>query len=319
MPRTYVKRLPVLQTYLAPILAEDSMPEAGRKILLNNFVDMLMHEGGLTGDNPVHAVHQMRVATRRLRSAFRIMEGYYHPGMIRPLLKNLKYTAQMLGTVRDLDVMIQRLQEFQVSGNEAQQAAFAILIQQLTRKQNTCRAHLEDWLDSREYRRFIKQFSAFVTESGYGALKPADSAVPYQVRHVVPTLFYEQLARVRAYDTLLPTDDANLLHRLRIECKRLRYTLTFFDNVLGTTVGDFIDEVKAIQEYLGQLNDLITAQQHLHMGENNPEENGDVLEPYREQLKQEAVALIEGFEEVWLHFNKRAVQRKLSDALLVMR
>ncbi len=319
MPRTYDKRLPILQTHLHPILAEDTMPEAGRKILLNNFVDMLTHEGGLTGDDPVHAIHQMRVATRRLRSAFQILAAYYHPGKIQLLLKSLKYTARMLGVVRDLDVMIARLKDLQASGDEAQKAAFEMLIQRLTRKQNTFRAHLEDWLDSREYRRFIKQFSAFVTESGSGALAPANTFVPHQVRHVVPTLCYEQLSRVRAYDTVLPNTDVELLHNLRIECKRLRYTLTFFNGILGTTVSEFIDEVKRLQEYLGQLNDLVTMQEYLQSVENNLQDHADVLAPYQEQLNQEATTLIAGFEEVWLHFNKRAVQRKLSDALLVMR
>lgn len=319
MPRAYAKRLPALQTLVQPVLAEDTMPEAGRKILLQNFVDMLTHEGGILSEDGIHHVHQMRVATRRLRSAFRILESYYHPTVIRSLLKPLKYTARMLGGVRDLDVMILRLKELQMSGDDTQKAAFETLIQHLTRKQNTVRAHLMDWLDARGYRRFIKQFSVFLAEPGYGTSEPNDTPLPHQVRHVVPMLFHEQLARVRAYDTVLPTTDTRMLHRLRIECKRLRYTLSFFSNVLGTTAGDFIDEIKYIQDYLGQLNDLVTMQQYLRMNENDFEDHADILEPYREQLKQEAIVLATGFQDVWAHFNTRAVQRKLSDALLVMR
>lgn len=319
MPRTYAKRLPALQALIQPVLTEDTMSEAGRKILLQNFVDMLTHESGIVGDDAIRHVHQMRVATRRLRSAFRVLGDYYDPTMIHPILKSLKHTARLLGEVRDLDVMISRIKELQLSGNEAQKATFEMLIQQLTRKQNTVRAHLLDWLDSREYRRFIKRFSAFLSEAGCGALPLENSVTPYQVRHVVPIIFHEQLSKVRAYDTVLPSTDANLLHRLRIECKRLRYTLNFFDSVLGATVGDFIDEIKYLQEYLGQLNDLVTAQMYLSIKDNAAQDSADALEPYREQLKQEAIALIAGFPEVWSHFNTRAVQRKLSDSLLVMR
>ena len=52
-------------------------------------------------------------------------------------------------------------------------------------------------------------------------------------------------------------DDASFttLHELRIACKRLRYTLEFFSDVLDGDVRQVIDATKGMQDYLGQIQD----------------------------------------------------------------
>src|SRR5262245_1416736 len=57
--------------------ADDSMSEAGRKVMAYYFARMLSHEEAVRqGDND-EAVHDMRVATRRLRSALQMFEPYF--------------------------------------------------------------------------------------------------------------------------------------------------------------------------------------------------------------------------------------------------
>src|SRR5690606_30776478 len=83
---------------------DDPMSEAGRKILRFHFRRMLRQESGARqGDDP-EAVHDMRVATRRLRAALRVFGPYYDPGVIHPLDRGLRRAGRALGAVRDLDV-----------------------------------------------------------------------------------------------------------------------------------------------------------------------------------------------------------------------
>jgi CHAD domain-containing protein len=64
---------------------------------------------------------------------------------------------------------------------------------------------------------------------------------------------------VRAYEPFLENAQIETLHALRIDCKYLRYTLEFLREVLGPEAGDVIQEVKTMQDHLGDLNDAEVA------------------------------------------------------------
>src|SRR5688572_5312150 len=97
MSKITVPDIAALQAGVSPITPEDPMPEAGRKILLLNLITMLEQQDKLSGDHVMHHVHQMRVATRRIRSAFRVFEDYYQSRALKPILKGLRKTARVLG------------------------------------------------------------------------------------------------------------------------------------------------------------------------------------------------------------------------------
>jgi len=72
---------------------------------------------------------------------------------------------------------------------------------------------------------------------------------------------YERWAVVRAYDEWVTVPDPPLarLHALRIACKRLRYTLEFFAEVLGPEAKPVIKSVVTLQDHLGALQDAVVA------------------------------------------------------------
>ncbi|RPI84049.1 MAG: CHAD domain-containing protein, partial [Chloroflexi bacterium] len=67
---------------LAP---EDTMAEGGRKTLLYHFALMLAHELGTRSGEDIEELHDMRVATRRMRAALDIFSSYYSPKAIKPI------------------------------------------------------------------------------------------------------------------------------------------------------------------------------------------------------------------------------------------
>jgi len=81
------------------------------------------------------------------------------------------------------------------------------------------------------------------------------------LRHVVPVVVHQRLAAVRAYDEWVTGPDVPLerLHQLRIAAKGLRYTLEFFREVLGPETKTLIDEMKGLQDHLGDLQDAVVA------------------------------------------------------------
>ncbi|HRF96183.1 MAG TPA: CHAD domain-containing protein, partial [Aggregatilineales bacterium] len=302
-----------LTPQIQPAQGEDTMAEAGRKILLQDFVKMLSQEEGVRGGEDIEFVHDMRVATRRMRSAFRIFEDYYKSKPVRPFIAQLRELARVLGAVRDLDVLVADFTRYQEQLPEAEaREALVHVVEKLQGKNQKARRKLVAYLDSRSYRGFIKTYSSFLTSPGKSAKNTDEpTATPYQVRHVLPVLVYDHLASVRAYDTVLEDADVHTLHALRIEFKRLRYSVEFFAPVMGASIEKFVEEMKLIQDYLGRLNDVVVAQARLK----SLEENGDLgesvhesFEHYIQSLAEEQEKLMAGFGEIWTKFNSRTVQ-----------
>ncbi len=339
-----------------PLNPEATLAEAGRQILLREFIRMRAQEDGVREDKDIEFVHDMRVATRRQRSAFRLLEAYYKTKPVRPFIQSLKALAGALGAVRDLDVMMLDLRKAQRIYQDQDTSVFDVILSKLDKKRSKAMKKLLALMDSKAHRQFVESYAEFLTQAGVGAKSiDADDIAPSQVRHILPGLLHEHLATVRAYDGVIhedidTTDDATL-HALRIEFKRLRYATDFFSDVLGDSGRTFIREIKVIQDHLGRMNDIHVAQLQLEnyldlVPDDSDNDDGNdtqeaeaadtsdsaqeaetavtspakdhPLQSYLRELEIEHADLKRRFPDVWRHFNSRGVQEKLSDALLGM-
>jgi CHAD domain-containing protein len=311
------ERLEELRGLVAPVLPEDSMSEAARKALLKDFIRMLEREDGSRSGADIEDVHQMRVATRRMRSIFQLLGEYFKPKPVEQYPLRLRKVARALGGVRDLDVMIDNLTRFQETLGTEDQAALSKALTILSERRASERKKLVSVLGKNDYRHFVEDFAEFVTTPGAGARALSSSdGVPTEVRHILPVAIYEHLASVRAYDRSLEEADDETLHQLRIEFKRLRYLLSIFEDVLGKAGKDFIEELKVVQDHLGKLQDTVVAQAQLQelMPKLDDSEKA-VLELYIGTLTNEYGTLRATFPDVWKRFNTRAVQRQLGSAI----
>ena len=312
-----------LRQKIFPVQPEDTMAEAGRKILLNNFVFVLEREAGSRIGEDIEETHHMRVAVRRMRSTFRLFKPYYKANRILPFRKLLKALGRVLGAVRDLEVMITDLTHYQTTLAEIDRVALQSVVDQLEVERQAARTKLIAFLDSLTYQEFVYTFSLFLTIPGEGAkLKKLDKGAPYQVRHILPVIIYSQLATVRAYDAATVNIGPKTFHPLRIDCKRLRYTVANFDAVLGKTGQQFIAEIKILQDDLGRLNDIAVARARLDSWlheETLAEGQKIALRAYIDTLRAEESQRVADFPTIWAKFNTRKVRHSLSDALLVLR
>lgn len=300
------------------ILPTDPMAEAGRVIFAQQIRRMLSHEAGSRTGEDIESVHQMRVAIRRMRSLFNLIGAHYRPKTTR-FERGLRRTARALGAIRDLDVLILDLQDYQESLPPQDQEALAQVISLLDERRSASRVRLNQLLDSKRYARFIRGFQRFAKRPAKGARRLKRSEAPHQLRHVLPLLLHERMARVKAYDTVLPASDDAVLHALRVEYKQLRYALEFFLPILGRSAGQFLKQVKAMQEILGRINDIAVFSEYVRaLGQFSPAQSV-ILESYVLARNKELLVLREQFYEAWARFNSRASQRQFSDSLLVLR
>lgn len=242
------------------ISADDSMAEAGRKVLRYHFLQMLLHEPGTRLGEDIEELHDMRVATRRMRAAFQVYGEYFQRKTTRDLLRGLRATGRALGPVRDMDVFIEKADMYLHSLQDSAHADLSPLLDQWREMRAVSREKMLAHLDSDAYAKFVYQMNEFVNTPGMGAVAFDPAAPqPYRVREVAPMLVYTRLAAVRAYTQLLDNASYEQLHALRIDFKYLRYTVEFFREVLGPEARFVIDEIKRMQDHLGDLNDADVA------------------------------------------------------------
>ncbi len=308
--------------------ATDSLAEAGRKVLSFHFGRMLAHESGTRRGDDIEALHDMRVATRRMRAAFRVFDGGFRRKTINPLLAGLRDTARALGPVRDLDVFIDKLQQYQQFLPENEQAGLQLLLEAWAAKRECARREMLAYLESKKYRRFKKDLLKFVSTAGAGA-KATSEDKPYQLRYLVPGLIYERFEAVHAYETRLETATPDTLHQLRITFKQLRYAVEFFAEILGEEGQRVIEAVKMLQDHLGELNDAEVAshslrnllaewdqnQAHLPLVER---QSPTQLAAYLEAKLEERQRLLESFPQAWACFNHSDLRRNLALAIAAL-
>lgn len=309
-----------LEAARQPVQPDDTLAEAGRKVLLGEFLEMLQREAGSRTGADIEDVHKMRVAIRQSRSGLRLLQDHYKPKAVRAHTTGLRKVMRALGEVRDLDVMIANLRTFDAPLDEVQAASMQEVIGALDQRRTVARDRLVRVLDSKSYQRFVKDYCDFLTTPGAGVqATPSDEVVPVQVRHVLPPMIYQHLAAVRAYEPVLDGAEMETLHALRIEFKRLRYVVTLFSSVLGKEINDFIAELKSIQDILGEMNDIEVAQDSLTSLMDDLEgDQSAALWIYLDALESHKPALHAQFPAAWKRFNSKTVQRKLAVAVAAL-
>lgn len=301
------------------ILLDDPMAEAGRKLFAQQLRSMRRHEDGSRSGEDIESVHQMRVAIRRMRTLFGLIGGHYRGKTVAKYGGGLRRIARALGRIRDLDVLILDLQDFQATQPEPTRTALDEIISILDARRTRFRKRLNARFDSKSYSRFVRQFRRLCRKTGRGARPVPRRETPHQVRHVLPLLLHERFAIVRAYDTVLPAAEDSALHALRVEFKQLRYALEFFLPLLGSTAKGFLVEVKAMQDLLGRINDIAIFTEYVQGLEGLRPEQSDAIASYIADRDHELIGLREQFYAKWQSFNSRARQRQFSDSLLVLR
>jgi len=235
------------------------MPEAARKVIQFHFARMQKREAGTrTGLDP-EELHDMRVAVRRMRAAWRVFDGAFKPGRTRRLRRRLRTLSDRLGVVRDLDVLIEGLETYQAGLDPDQRPGLDSLLELWRHQRDSARRQLIDELDSAGYAAFGRDMDVFIAAGANAAASLAVPTSPHRVRDRAPSLIWGSYEAVRAYELVLPWADIETVHQLRIAVKWLRYTLEFFGETLGRDGPNLLARVVALQDFLGCLHDADVA------------------------------------------------------------
>lgn len=298
----------------------DSMGWFGHRVLCSQFSCMLSHEKGTIKGEDIEDLHDMRVAVRRMRAATKVFDAYLDSEKLEPHFKELKRTLKALGKVRDLDVFREKAEKYLKTLPSGHEHDLDPLFTVLSEEREKARENLIDYLDSGKYNRFKNGFSDTLS-SPETLILPTTSekcdALQYRIMDVLPSILYARLADVDAYSEwvtglYIPVDR---MHRLRIAAKGFRYTLEFFESVLGDDAKIMIEELTNLQDHQGDLHDAIVdidlLNSFLKTGEWGSNENGSTsekedfskgmegVEAYLKYKEEELKNLLDTFPETW--------------------
>jgi CHAD domain-containing protein len=266
-PQTVTSGLATDEPPPAPLgqsIGDEPIAEAARRTLRRFFDKLLAREEAvIKSEKDIEDVHQMRVATRRLRASLQVVAGVYDPKLIRRYRRGLQRIAQSLGAVRDGDVFLEHVRAYRETLPEADRARLDPLIEAVTAERARAREQLLDDLQAKRYHKLKRDFAEFLTTPGAGTLDSPEPGIVERMRDFAGSAIWRRYELWRAYEVVLPNAANETLHQARIAGKRFRYTLEFFAEALGPHVEQALNPLIALQENLGALQDGVTARAHI--------------------------------------------------------
>jgi len=235
---------------------DDRLDLVLRKILTDQFRRFREQLPGLQRDIDTEFVHQARVATRRMRSALRLFRGAAPDGPATYLEGELKWIGGALGEVRDLDVFLLNLSQFQGQVERFPGGKKKAFEKWIERHRRGPLKALGQALESPRYRLFERRFLQFLERPLPS--RPRAPLAMKPLREVAPLFITEKFdAVIERGRAVLAKPKLKPFHRLRIQMKRLRYACEFMGPAYVGALDPFIERTVEIQDCLGELQDTV--------------------------------------------------------------
>lgn len=204
-----------------------------------------LNEGLVLRHSKAGALHQTRVAMRRLRSAFSLFRPAIEDVEYQHLRHELRWFTSQLGEARNIDVYLQR----DLDAKERER---------LTGKRVEAYCKVADAMNSHKFRRLLIDLVGWTTIGAWRSGKPAMRPVTSLAIQRLDKLWRSIAADGRDIAQM----DESTRHGLRIQVKKLRYAIEFLGGLhphAKAAEDRFSNAVEQLQEALGKLNDLATA------------------------------------------------------------
>jgi CHAD domain-containing protein len=222
-----------------------------REMLGAQRIALLAHDPGTRFGADPENLHQHRVAARRARAFVRATRAYLDPEWQRTLAASLRQLGEATGPVRDLDVLVEHVQEAVGDLDAPDREAGAGVLARLEAARAAARRRLVDALDADAYR-FVLTRLRFPPRLAAGIeAVPLERIARKEFRRLARQV--EQLGRHPA---------EGQIHGLRIALKRARYA-TELSAPEGAAARRFLADARVLQDLLGEHQDAVVAEQLL--------------------------------------------------------
>jgi triphosphatase len=255
----------------APVLPGDPLSVTGALMhILGHLIDVILANApiavtpnagsagaGSIGGGP-EAVHQMRVAVRRARSALSIFRAAVPDGVLNAISDGLKDLGTRLGPTRDWDVFVEETAPA-IEQALANDERLERLIAAASRRRRECQKALAAYLGSAEFRLLGIELAWFAAAGFWHVVaEPVgdDAAQTPQLTEFADQVLQHRWKRLLSSGKRIEDLDIPSLHGVRLRAKRARYAAEMFAALHSDRASQrFIRRLSVLQERLGVLND----------------------------------------------------------------
>ena len=201
-------------------------------------------------------VHNMRVASRRLRGALRDFLPYLDRRSLSTCLKKIKDIADALGNVRDHDVAIMTLERIEKKAPAGVAEGILRLAELRKIDREEQRIRLLPALDPEALAKLKVKFTRALEAQAKPPRRKAVDAFGLTYQGAAASIILGRLEELEGLsDSLYHPLKTKALHDMRIAAKHVRYALEVFAPCWGPGLGEFAKKVTGLQSSLGRLHD----------------------------------------------------------------
>ncbi len=217
---------------------------------------------GTIDDVDTEFLHHFRTSVRRSRSLLSLVKGALGADIEDRLKSDLRELQQRTNRLRDLDVFLLDQAAFRSLLPASLHPGLAAWQLVLEAQRGQEQKRLARFLRSASFERKMTSMRRQIEQASANdptATGESPSAL------AGPEIVLKRYRRVRKRGrAITPSTPDEAIHDLRIDCKKLRYTLEFFESVLpADTLGTVLPRLKKLQDVLGDFNDLAVQQAEL--------------------------------------------------------
>ena len=234
------------------------------KVVLRVLLDVMrLNEAVFEKDLDTEVLHDFRVAVRRTRSALAQIKNVFPARTTERFKKNFAYVGKLSNVLRDLDVYLLNQDAYKAMLPAVLRNDIDPLFRHLGKKRTKAFQHVMRGLKSKKYSNMMMDWETFLSKP------PPDSPTASNAERPVIDLARRRIYKkyrgvVKTGSKILAYTEDELLHVLRIECKKLRYLMEFFAGLFPRKkVKTLIGQLKNLQDNLGDFNDLCVQQDYL--------------------------------------------------------
>ena len=217
----------------------------------------------------IEGVHQMRVALRRMRSVITTYKKLLPKGSYEELSQALKEAGSALGPARDWDVFLDEVLGAVETGFE-NDPALAIMRIRAQQRLDQAYRDVDAMIHSQPYACLLTDALLWIANSSWSdknqaassrALAASSRALKEPATHIAKSILSKRHERLVRVGKGLKSLSIEQRHTLRIAIKKARYAAEFFAELYpAKSSRSYLRSLKALQESLGHLNDLATAE-----------------------------------------------------------
>lgn len=240
---------------------QQNAESAVRQMMIAMLDQARLFEAGILDDIDTEFLHQYRVSIRKARSLVTLMGGVLSKETKYALKQGFKQLAGPTGELRDMDVFLLARDDYARLLPAGFEDGLDSLFNAATKDRRRALSQVRRWLRSNTYQQVVDNLASELQ-------RPAQLATKTSTKPVATVLAKRARKSFRTIQTLgTAIDDTTAdeeIHALRIECKKMRYLMEHFAEILPPKpTMKFVKSLKRLQTLLGDFNDFAVQQQFL--------------------------------------------------------